>query len=102
MSALEKAVKYDPGNATLRVTLATLYVRDGRLPDARVQVDQALNIRPDSSRALLLAAGIDSALGDNSAAERNYHEVIRISPKSQESYLFLGTLYAEQDRKSVV
>src|SRR6202163_4100135 len=27
--ALGEAVKYDPDNATLRVTLATLYVRDG-------------------------------------------------------------------------
>ena len=30
----EEAVQYDPGNATLRITLATLYVRDGRLADA--------------------------------------------------------------------
>ena len=38
------------------------------------------------------------------SAERDYKEVIRIAPKNQEAYLFLGTLYAkrgdyEQGRK---
>ena len=96
LKALEEAVQYDPGNATLRITLATLYVRDGRLADARVQADQAMKLDPGSSRALLLAAGIDSALGDDPSAEQDYKEVIRISPKNQEAYLFLGTLYAKR------
>ena len=37
LKALEQAVQYDPDNATLHVTLATLYVRDGRLAEARTQ-----------------------------------------------------------------
>jgi predicted Zn-dependent protease len=96
LKALEEAVQYDPGNATLRVTLATLYVRDGRLTDARVQADQSVKLDPGSSRGLLLAAGIDSALGDDSNAEQDYKEVIKLSPKNQEAYLFLGTLYAKR------
>ena len=47
LKALEEAVQYDPDNATLRVTLATLYVRDGRLADARVQADQAVKLDPE-------------------------------------------------------
>src|SRR5712692_9511101 len=54
LKALEEAVQYDPDNAMLRVTLATLDVRDGRLQEAHTQVDAAINTEPGSSSALLL------------------------------------------------
>ena len=53
LKALEEAVRYDPDNATLRVTLATLYVRDGRLAEARTQADKAVQAR---SRLIARAA----------------------------------------------
>ncbi len=90
------AVRYDPNNASLRVRLATLYVRDGRLKDALEQVNRALATSPDSVEARLLAAGITSALGDDKTAEQDYKEVLKLNPKSQEAYLYLGTLYAKR------
>src|SRR5271170_6571100 len=91
-----EAVQYDPSNAALKVRLATLYVRDGRLKEALVQINQALAIDPDSADARLLGAGISSALGDDPTAEKDYREVLRLNPKNQEAYLFLGTLYAKR------
>ncbi len=44
-----EAVEYDPNNAALRVSLATLYVRDGRLKDALGQVNRALAANPGSA-----------------------------------------------------
>src|SRR5260370_7368086 len=46
LKALEEAVQYDPGNATLPITLATLYLRHRRLPAPRLQPDHALKIHP--------------------------------------------------------
>jgi tetratricopeptide (TPR) repeat protein len=66
-----EAVQYDPNNAALKVRLATLYVRDGRLKEALDQVNQALAINPDSADARLLGAGISSALGDDTTAEKD-------------------------------
>ena len=91
-----ESVQYDPANAALKVRLATLYVRDGRLKEALDLVNQALVINPDSADARLLGAGISSALGDDAAAEKDYREVLRLNPKNQEAYLYLGTLYAKR------
>jgi len=91
-----ESVQYDPANAALKVRLATLYVRDGRLKEALDLVNQALVINPDSADARLLGAGISSALGDDPAAEKDYREVLRLNPKNQEAYLYLGTLYAKR------
>ena len=82
-----EAVQYDPTNAALKVRLATLYVREGRLKEALDQVNQALAINPNSADARLLGAGISSALGDDTTAEKDYREVLRLNPKNQEAYL---------------
>src|SRR5260370_317049 len=69
-----EAVQYDPTNAALKVRLATLYVRDGRLKEALDQVNQALALNPDSADPRLLGAGISSALGDDNTAEKDYRQ----------------------------
>ena len=92
----EETVKFDPHNAALHVQIATQYVRDGRLKEALDQSQEAIALDPSFVRARLLAAGIETALGDDDAAVVQYREVMKLSPKNQESYLFLGTLYAKQ------
>src|SRR5258708_32459001 len=64
----EEAVKFDPHNAALRVKLADLYVREGRLKDALAQAQEAIALDPGFVRGHLLDAGISSALGDDAAA----------------------------------
>src|SRR5271169_6884541 len=92
----ELAAQSDPSNPTLRVKLATLYVRQGRLKDASDQVSAAIASDPQNVEARLLAAGIDSATGNDPEAEAQYKQVLKIDPKSQEAYLYLGTLYAKR------
>ncbi len=94
LTQYEEAVKYDPNSAELRVQLATMYVRSGRLKEALEQVNHAIAVKPDDPDALLLAAGINSALGNDANAEQDYKSVLRADPKNQEAYLYLGTLYA--------
>src|SRR5207253_456690 len=90
LGSYEEAVKYDPENATLRVSLATMYVREGRLKDALREVNKGIQIKPDSADALVLAAGISSALGDDGTAENDYQAALRTEPRNQEAYLYLG------------
>src|ERR1700691_1032474 len=52
------AVQADPSNAALKVRLATLYVRDGRLKEALEQVNQSAARNSRSADARLLGAGI--------------------------------------------
>ena len=68
-----EAVQYDPSNAALKVRLATLYVRDGRLKEALEQVNQALAINPNSARRAVARRGYQ--LG----ARRRHHRGKRLS-----------------------
>ena len=71
-------------------------MRDGRLKEALEQVNEAIALDPTIRRARLLAAGIDTALGDEKRRSEQYQEVMKLDPKNQEAYLFLGTLYAKR------
>src|ERR1700733_8379350 len=97
LTQYEEAVKYDPHSPELRVQLATMYVRSGRLKEALEQVNHAIAEKPNDPDALLLAAGINSALGNDADAEQDYKAVLRSDPKNQEAYLYLGTLYAKRE-----
>ncbi|MGH7814769.1 MAG: tetratricopeptide repeat protein [Candidatus Binataceae bacterium] len=90
------AVHSDPANGPLRMELATLYVHEGRLKDALPQAERAVALEPKSTGPLLLAAGINWALGHHAAAEKEYRAVLDLDPKNQEAFLYLGTLYAER------
>src|SRR5450755_2797446 len=54
LTQYEQAVKYDPNSAELRVQLATMYVRSGRLKEALEQVNHAIAEKPNDPDALLL------------------------------------------------
>jgi len=85
LTQYEEAAKFDPHNAALHVQIATLYVRDGRLKEALDQSQEAIALDPTYVRARLLAAWVETALGDDSAAVTQYQEVMKIAPKNQES-----------------
>src|SRR6516164_1622301 len=54
----ELAAQADPSSSKLRVKLATLYVRQGRLKDAAEEINGAIAADPNNVDARLLAAGI--------------------------------------------
>ena len=53
----------------LRLKLASMYVRDGRLKEALAEVKEALALDPSMVDARLLLAGLESATGDDASAE---------------------------------
>src|SRR5262249_58391907 len=63
VDAFEKAVRADPDTPMLRLRLATLYVRNGKLDKARDQCERVVAAEPDNLDALALLAGIDTAPG---------------------------------------
>src|SRR5215510_2313072 len=58
VDAFEKAVAADPNTPMLRLRLATLYVRNGRLDKARDQCQRVVAAEPDNLEGLALLAGI--------------------------------------------
>jgi len=70
----EAASKADPANASIRLKLASLYVRNGQLKQALDEVKQALALDPTMVDGRLLLAGLESATGDEAAAEQRSTE----------------------------
>ena len=94
--AFEKAVHADPDTPMLRLRLATLYVRNGKLEKAREQCERVVAAEPDNMDALALLAGIDSALDRDDDAIAIYERVLAHDPDVQEAYLYLGALYGKR------
>src|SRR5262245_21725366 len=63
VDAFEKAVAADPNAPMIRLRLATLYVRTGKLDKARAQCEQVIAVEPNNMDAMALYAGIVTALG---------------------------------------
>ena len=81
---------------SLHGQLAELYVRDGKLPEALAEVQQALAADPDNERYLLLAGGIDEGLGRSEDAANAYRAAIEKYPKNMEAYVLLSGMYTKQ------
>lgn len=64
LRAIEDASARDPGNMALRIHYSQLLRDAGRFTDCLGQVEQVLNVVPDSLPALLLAGQVGTALGD--------------------------------------
>jgi tetratricopeptide (TPR) repeat protein len=94
--AFEKAVHADPTRSMLRLRLATLYVRNGKLEKAREQCERVVAAEPDNMDAPALPAGIDSALNRDDDAIAIYERVLAHDPDVQEAYLYLGALYGKR------
>jgi SpoVK/Ycf46/Vps4 family AAA+-type ATPase len=69
IAALERAIAEDPGNAALRVHLATQLVLGGDPARALEHAQAALAVSPDDTEALLTARDAARALGDAPRAE---------------------------------
>jgi Tfp pilus assembly protein PilF len=96
LPAFETAVAADPGTAMLRVRLASLYVRAGKLEKALEQANAAVQLEPDNLEALALQGGILSSLGRDDEAILAYERMRQINPGIQDPYLYLSALYAKR------
>ena len=96
VDAFEKAVAADPNAPMIRLRLATLYVRTGKLEKARAQCEQVIAVEPNNMDAMALYAGIVTALGKDDDAISAYERLIARDPDFQEAYLYLGALYGKR------
>ncbi len=105
ISEYKQAMEADPDSLFLRVNLAELYWRVGRVGDAVREAEGVLKINPNQEEAHQLLAHIYlSNLGDSTQLEKvakeslqkavaHFEVLIRLNPSEIESYVVLGRLY---------
>lgn len=107
----KKAMEADPESLFLRVELAELYWRVGRIADAVKDCEAVLAINPDQADAHRLLANIYwRNLGDSQPdkvakdslrkAIEHFEALSRINPADNDNYLVLGQLYRMNNQPS--
>jgi len=95
---LKKAVvlcganKVSPG-----LSLATIYVQMGNLPDAEKQLEQIMAKEPENRKALFLLADIQTRRKDGAAALKTLERIIQSNPRDIEAQYRKGLLYLENN-----
>jgi len=83
---------------SLHSRLAELYVRDGEIEKARLEIERSLAEDPDNEPGLFLYAGILETLGLPERAAEIYRRFISKDKQRLDAYLLLAGLYAKQER----
>jgi arylsulfatase A-like enzyme/Tfp pilus assembly protein PilF len=94
----EAAVARAPRWADAHFSLAAVYARVDRVPEAMTELDTTLSLIPDHYRANLLRGRILSLQGNPAAATFNLQKAAQVQPDSREAHLFLADAYAELGR----
>jgi choline-sulfatase len=96
----EAAVVRAPKWADAQFSLAAVYARIDRVPEAMDHLDTCLGLSPDHYRANLLRGRLLSLLGKPSEALPNLQTAAAVEPDSQEAHLFLADAYAQLGRSA--
>jgi tetratricopeptide (TPR) repeat protein len=91
----EIAVAHAPRWADAQFSLAAVYARIDRVPEALNHLDVTLQLDPDHYRANLLRGRILSLEGDAAGALPNLEKATHVEPKSAEAHQFLAEAYAK-------
>jgi arylsulfatase A-like enzyme/Flp pilus assembly protein TadD len=94
----EQAVAKAPKWADAQFSLASVYARIDRVPEAMEHLDVCLELSPDHYRANLLRGRLLSLLGKPSDALPNLQKAAVAEPNSREAHLFLADAYAQLGR----
>ena len=97
-SQFEAAVARAPKWADAQFSLAAVYARIDRVPEAMEHLDTCLGLNPDHYRANLLRGRLLSLLRKPSEAVPNLEKAVLIEPESREAHLFLADAYAQLGR----
>ena len=95
----EIAVARAPRWADAHFSLAAVYARIDRVPDAMTELDATLRLAPDHYRANLLRGRILSLQNDPVAALPNLEKARNAQPESREAHLFLADAYKQLGRE---
>ncbi|HXY49159.1 MAG TPA: sulfatase-like hydrolase/transferase [Terriglobales bacterium] len=91
----EAAVARAPRWADAQFSLAAVYARIDRLPEALQHLALTLALNPDHYRANLLRGRILSLEGNPVEALPNLKKAVEVEPDSREAHLFLAEAYAQ-------
>lgn len=91
----EVAVAHAPRWADAQFSLAAVYARIDRVPEALNHLDVTLQLDPDHYRANLLRGRILSLQGDSAGGLPNLKKAATVEPKSVEAHQFLSEAYAK-------
>jgi arylsulfatase A-like enzyme/Tfp pilus assembly protein PilF len=94
----EAAVGRAPRWADAHFSLAAVYARIDRVPEAMTELDTTLNLTPEHYRANLLRGRILSLQGNPTAAVVNLQKAVQVQPDSREAHLFLADAYEQLGR----
>ncbi|MGH9328854.1 MAG: tetratricopeptide repeat protein, partial [Vicinamibacterales bacterium] len=92
------AAELDPGLMEALTGLVTIDIAERRYSDARARIEDALRGRPRDPERLLLASGVYTITGDDSAAEDTLKTLIEVDPSNMKAYGQLALLYYRQNR----
>jgi arylsulfatase A-like enzyme/Flp pilus assembly protein TadD len=96
----EAAVVRAPKWADAQFSLAAVYARIDRVPEAMEHLDTCLGLSPDHYRANLLRGRLLSLLGKPLEALPNLQKAASVEPDSREAHLFLADAYAQLGRSA--
>ena len=99
---LEIVVAHSPDWTDARFSLAAIYARIDRLPEALTNLDVTLELAPDHYRAHLLRGRILSLQSHAADALPDLEKAVSLQPKSKEAHQFLADAYQQlgQDEKA--
>ena len=89
---------YDPKSSTVKLRLATEYLRAGQVSEALEITQTVVQEDPKNETALMLLAGLYSSMRLYPKALEHYETVIKLNPENVEASLYLGAIYAETQK----
>ncbi len=92
---IQKAIDQVPGQAVLRNNLANALRVCGHFAEARVQLDIALNLRPDYAGAQQNLGAVCAKLGDHDAALRHARKAVQLDADQPAAWFDLGLIQLE-------
>jgi choline-sulfatase len=95
----EAAVAKAPRWADAHFSLASVYARIDRVPEAMTELDTTLKLNPDHYRGNLLRGRILSLQNVPEKALPNLQKAAEVQPTSLEAHLFLADAYAQLGRQ---
>jgi putative PEP-CTERM system TPR-repeat lipoprotein len=95
LAANEKVLEIDPNNIVARLNIASVYVADEKIDEARKLVAQARTLAPGNVMTMYMQALIEYRVRDFKAANDVILQVLKVAPDHLPSVLLAGAVLAE-------
>jgi putative PEP-CTERM system TPR-repeat lipoprotein len=95
LAANEKVIEVDPNNVVARLNMASLYVADDKIEEARKLVTQSKALAPGNVMVVYMQALIEFKVRDFKAAKDSVQQVLKVAPEHLPSILLAGAIEAE-------